>query len=299
VFEKGGFSACLHNVRTDHRRRLPLPAANVSRDGSKALCINMARMYDFRPGYGYEELPDPFASDAAPDRDGIFLMDLSTGRTCQLLSLAEIADFLRRSGVETGARKVLVNHITFNPSATRYLFLMRTFPEKPGVPWSTFLLTASTTGGDLRLHPVWDLASHYYWRDDDAMLFYAKIAADDGNRLELALISDQTDSREVIDREFFKRDGHCSYSPDGRFILYDSYPDRSTPQCLRDLSLYDLEKRRGLILGRFRSEPYDSKTVDLRCDLHPRWMPSGKAVTFDSIHEGFRGVYWADLNETL
>ena len=26
-------------------------------------------------------------------------MDLSTGRTCHLLSLAEIADFLRRSGV--------------------------------------------------------------------------------------------------------------------------------------------------------------------------------------------------------
>ena len=38
------------------------------------------------------------------------------------------------------------------------------------------------------------------------------------------------------------------------------------------------------------------QTVDLRCDLHPRWMPGGSAVTFDSIHEGYRGIYRADLS---
>jgi hypothetical protein len=50
---------------------------------------------------------------------------------------------------------------------------------------------------------------------------------------------------------------------------------------------------------RFRSEACTRDAVDLRCDLHPRWMPGGLSVTFDSIHEGHRGVYWADLRSQI
>ena len=31
--------------------------------------------------------------------------------------------------------------------------------------------------------------------------------------------------------------------------------------------------------------------VDIRCDLHPRWNRTGTAFSFDSTHEGFRGIY--------
>ncbi len=297
VFENGQFQTCLHNVRTGARRLFPLPTANVSQDGTKALCINMARVYDFRPGYGYEGALDPFAGVAAPDKDGVFLMDLATGNARLILSLAEAADFLERSGEKVTGRKILVNHITFNPSASRYLFLLRTFPGVSNKRWATFLLTADSTGGGLRNHPVWGIASHYYWRDDDNMLFYAKAA--DENRLDLMLISDSTDERRIVDRSFFRDDGHCSYSRDKRWILYDSYPDCSTPDCLRALQVYRLDRGEGFTLGKFRSEPCAKEIVDWRCDLHPRWMPDDQSITFDSIHEGYRGVYWTDLRETM
>lgn len=293
IFENGQFGSCVHNVRTGVQRRLPLPVANLSHDGTKALCINMARVYDFRPGYGYEEAPDPCANIAAPENDGVFLLDLTTGNTRLILSLAEAVNFLEQSGERTGGRKVVINHITFNPSASRCLFLLRTFPKFSGDNWTTFLLTADSTGGGLRHHPVSGMASHYHWREDDGMLFYAKPAM--GGHPELVLISDRTGVRLSIDRAFFLGDGHCSYSPDKSWILYDSYPDNSTPDCLRNLQVYCLDRTKGITLGRFRSEPYTKETVDLRCDLHPRWMPDGISISFDSIHEGFRGVYWADL----
>ncbi|HOM57559.1 MAG TPA: hypothetical protein PLG27_07405 [Candidatus Latescibacteria bacterium] len=292
TFEHEAYGSRIHDIRTGRGRLLPLPVANVSRDGTKALCINMSRLFDFRPGYGYEELPDPFADVAQPRDDGVRLMDIRTGNNRLILSLADIVEFLEQSGERIGGKKVLINHITFNPSATRFLLLLRTFPE-PGTRWETFLVTSDLEGRNLRHHNVWGIASHYHWRDDDGMLFYMNVSGP--NTLELALVSDSTGSIECIDTAYFRYDGHCSYSPDLRWILYDSYVDSSTPDFLRNLQVYSLDRREGILLGRFRAGPLTPDNNDLRCDLHPRWMPGGTAVTFDSIHEGFRGIYWADL----
>lgn len=295
VFEQGAFGCCLHHLATGDRRVLPKAVANVAPDGSRALCVNMPRIYDFRAGYGYEELPDPYAEVAAPEDDGVYVMDLATGDSRLVISLAEAVAFLKESGEPIQDEKVVINHITFNPSANRYLFLLRTFPDPPGRwPWATYLLTADTAGGGLRNHPCYGIASHYHWRNDREMLFYSRPEA--GARLELLVYDDETGAKTLVDPDFFLSDGHCSYSPDGRWLLYDSYPDGSTEDYLRSVVLYDLERHEGLTLGKFRSEQLPPEKVDLRCDLHPRWLPGGKAVSFDSIHEGYRGLYWADMS---
>jgi hypothetical protein len=297
VFAGGRFGACVHNLATGDRRLLPRAVANVARDGTKALCVNMPRIFDFRPGYGYEELPDAYADVKAPEDDGVFVMDLATGDSRLVLSLAEAVSCLEACGEEAvRGQKVVINHITFNPSASRYLFLLRTFPDPPGHwPWATFLLTADTNGGGLRNHPCWGIASHYHWRNDQEMLFWAKPEA--GDKLDLFTINADTGEHVFVDRDFFRQDGHCSHSPDGRWLLYDSYPDGSTEDYMRGLILYSLDRHEGVTIGRFRSEKVQpGRLADLRCDLHPRWMPDGKAVSFDSVHEGYRGVYWADVS---
>ena len=293
VFEGGQFGACVHNVRTGARRVLPRAVANVSRDGAKALCINMPRVFAFRPGYGYEALPDPYADVPAPAQDGVFLMDVGTGACRQILDYPQMVDLLCTEGNDVRGLKFVVNHITFNPSGTRFLFLVRNFPRDGRWPWLTFLLTANADGSDLRNHQCWGMASHYHWRDDEEMLFWLNTCPEGKGALEL--VNARTSARTRIDDGFFRADGHCSYSPDGRWLLYDSYPDGSTPDHLRALQVYSLDRREGITLGRFRSERLTPEMVDLRCDLHPRWMPDGKSVTFDSIHEGYRGVYQVDL----
>jgi Tol biopolymer transport system component len=92
----------------------------------------------------------------------------------------------------------------------------------------------------------------------------------------------------ALDPGFFKRDGHCSYSADGRWMLYDSYPDAQRRQ---GLWVYDLRQRQPRELGQFLSPKVP--VIDIRCDLHPRWLPDGR-VSFDSTHEEFRGLYVAE-----
>ncbi|MBP8954860.1 MAG: hypothetical protein KBI47_20890, partial [Armatimonadetes bacterium] len=79
TFGDGAFGCCIHNLATGAQRHLPRAVTNVAQDGTKAVCVNMARIYDFRPGYGYEEIKDPFTDIAAPADDGVYMMDLATG----------------------------------------------------------------------------------------------------------------------------------------------------------------------------------------------------------------------------
>lgn len=289
TFGDGAFGCCAHHVVTGARRHFSRAVANVAQDGSRALGVNMPRIHDFRPGYGYDEVPDPVADVLAPDDDGVFLLDLKNGDSRLILSLAEAVDFLAAHGEEAQGRKVVINHITFNPSANRYLFLLRTMEQWP---WLTWLVTADSNGGDLRYHNCWGMASHYHWRDDRTMLFYMMAGPKDP---QLVLVDGETYALTHVNPELFKSDGHCSYSPDLKWMLYDSYPGPA-PDHFRTLYVYSVERDELITLGRFGAEAYTKDTVDLRCDLHPRWMPDGKSVSFDSIHEGFRGVYWMDLS---
>jgi len=38
---------------------------------------------------------------------------------------------------------------------------------------------------------------------------------------------------------------------------------------------------------------------DIRSDLHNRWSRNGSLVSFDSTHEGFRGLYIINLEDIL
>jgi hypothetical protein len=90
-------------------------------------------------------------------------------------------------------------------------------------------------------------------------------------------------------------DGHVSFSPDRRWVLNDTYPDRYD---MRTLMLYRWANARRIDIARLHS-PKSRWWGEIRCDLHPRWSRDGKQVCIDSVHTGERQMYVLDVGEIV
>ncbi|CAH1222096.1 hypothetical protein PAECIP111891_05288 [Paenibacillus allorhizoplanae] len=286
------YRGTVQNIHTGSSRQLELPVANVDPTGMYAVSINFDRMFDFRPGYGYAGREDLYKEVRHSPNDGIFLIELATGESRLILSLQHIWDFTK-SRFPGQDKKLLINHITFNTDGSRLVFLVRYFPE-PGEVWETAILTVNRDGSDLFLLSDYSYASHYHWRDRESIVFHSRGAESGDAGDQLYVLRDLTHEAEIIDTAFFLRDGHCSYSPDRQYMLYDSYPDADG---YRHLYVYSLKNKSGVTLGSYYSLP--DIDGDIRCDLHPRWNQAGTHISFDSIHEGRRHVYVMDLRKVM
>lgn len=288
----GEYRAAVMNIKTGKKRFLDMPVANVSPKGDYALSVNFSRIYDFRPGYGYAFFADRFYYKNHPEDDGIFLTDIKTGKSKMIISLDELWNFAG-SHFNGNDQKIAINHITFNTDGSRFLCLVRNF-VKPGEQLITATVTANADGSDMFLLSDFAIQSHYNWRDRENVIFYAS-----GKELSCSrgwannyILRDKSHSREPVADYFFVGDNHMSYSPDRTLLLADTYPDGNRMQALR---IYDFAKDMLINIGKFYSLP--RSVIDIRCDLHPRWDNEGKRISFDSTHEGIRGIYMTDIDK--
>ena len=268
-------------------RELPAPVYAVSKDGSQAVTLNFARVHRTRPGYGYASVPDPSEGDPCPDNDGIWHMDMATGAASLIVTLAQVAAIAPKPTMD-GAEHWF-NHLLFNANGSRFVFLHRW--KLPSGGWETRLFTASPDGSDICLLADHEIVSHFDWMGSDHVLAWAR-HHDVGDRF--FLYGDLSDERAVVGDGILTRDGHCSYSPDRRWILNDAYPNRDNH---RTLMLYRPEDDTRVDIGEFYTMP--EATGEIRCDLHPRWNRDGTQVCFDSTHEGERQVYTLDVADIV
>ena len=278
-----GFAAEIRDMETGRTRRLPAPAADVSRDGRHLLSVNFSRIFDFRPGYGYAGVPDPWADEGAPEDDGVTLLDAETGESRLLLSYARIRREFPQAPFSDG--KLLVNHITFNPAGDRFLFLLRNFPEPGRRGWKTQLIV-SDLAGNMKKLTDYCLNSHYHWKNDREILIVSSAVTEEDS-FGLWLMNADTGERTRLPEPNPPFDIHCIYSPDRRWIVGDSYPG-GRAGATRSLWLIDTE--RGVMTEPVRVDTVIPPVVDIRCDLHVRWSPSGRLLSFDSTHTGKRTV---------
>jgi len=285
---EGRFVSVILDIHTGRERVLPLPVYTVSHDGSFALTTNFARLQHTRPGYGYAGLPDPWREEPHPEEDGIYLLHLETGRHRLVVSLDQVAHIEREETMEGVAH--WFNHLLLSPDDSRFVFLHRW--RKRGEPgfW-TRMFTARPDGRNLFLLAKWGVVSHFDWRDPTHILAWAWHPSR-GERFYL--FTDKSSEVEVVGERTLSCDGHCSYSPDRRWLLTDTYPDAEGE---RALILYRPEDDLRVDIGRFHSPP--ELSGEIRCDLHPRWSRDGLKVCIDSAHEGGRQVYILDVSEIV
>jgi hypothetical protein len=283
-------------------------------DGRTGLSLSFARLAVHRPGYGYTGGVDPHADDPCPEGDGIWRVDLGSGRSEPIVGLAELAACDPKPSME-GAWHY-VNHIQPSRGGRRIAFFHIWHRDEKG--WEVRLYTCRPDGTELSCLLDTGFISHYDWRDDDTILVWANRPQAPARFLLLSLGQDLsvgapcganaigglaaeeaapaaagTASRNlrVFAADVLREDGHCTFSPDGRWVLNDTYPDVHQ---MRTLMLVRPDGGRRIDLARLHS-PRSRWWGEIRCDLHPRWSRDGQQVCIDSVHEGTRQMYVVDV----
>ena len=266
----------------NHVRSYNMPVNYVDRKGRYALCLNYDRLAEMRPDYGYFNKSQ--ISLPPDDQDGIWRMDLDTGDIRLIVSLEELKN-LNTTPLMSGAEHK-VNHIDINPSGTRFLFHHRWIG-----PQGRFmrLFTSQPDGSDLCMLNGDEMTSHCCWLNDREILSYCEYQSEQA----YFRFTDRTDDVQRFFTTLPDSDGHPSVSPDGRWLVTDTYPGLSR---MSALYLLDLSGRVIHQAGSFHQPLQYVK--EMRVDLHPKWSPDSRSVYFESAHSGKRQLYrmqWKQL----
>lgn len=308
--ENGRFVSRIVNVETNEIKTIPHAVYGVSPDGKFAISLNFERCYWTR-AYNYAPIVDDSWNKRIPDEDGIVKINLQTGDKETIIT---IKDFLKAQGIDDdGITAHWFEHIMLNPEATRFAFYHRYGNKKA---YLTRFYTADINGKSIWKHPAQEdeRFSHLAWRDNEHYVlftyprtniskwigskkksytkdfiryFYRRILKPFikqgtfnktvGNS-HYALTRDRFGIIEKINFGMLSKDGHPSFTNDGRFMLTDTYQDEKN---YRWLLLCDLGKKKIFKLGKFYST-YNN--CGWRADLHPRFSPNEELVIIDSAH---------------
>lgn len=286
----GRFVCHVVDVHSRERRTIEHAIYCVSPDGRTAVAPDFRRINDVRPGYGYAGLPDPWSDDPAPAESGIFHIDLETGQSQLILSLADVA----RTGVIPNPQpgiKHYFNHLLFSPDGSRFIALHRwRYPDGSRL---TRLITARPDGSDVRVVIPNGYASHFIWRDSEHILAQSRGWLSEPNWNNF-LFQDREGGRvEAVGHGVLDPAGHLSYLPGNEWILNDTYP--KGPDRLQTPHLYHVKTKRRIDLGGFPLPRI--YRGEWRVDTHPRFSPDGRFVCIDAPHgEEGRQLHLIDIS---
>lgn len=256
------------------------PVYSLDSMGELATSLNFSRLGRLRPGYGYILLGDNTAHEAAPDFDGLFILNLKTGERRLVISLKTLAE-----SVEVPPAHHYINHATFSPNGARIVFLHL---------WVDLVSARRRSRAcefDMETETWREIEgerifSHHCWKSDNEIL--ANTLDQSGN-WRFSVYNLETRVRSDLNLSFGE-DNHPMFHPfDKDVIITDTYPDGRRDQhlCLLDFSGNEIIEMASLYSPfRYRGQ--------VRCDLHPRWDRDGRYVAVDGIHLHGRALYLFD-----
>jgi hypothetical protein len=139
------YGCCIQDITSKknlHRYRRPI--YSVSPDGRFGLSLNFSRLERLRSGYGYKNLRDETLDQMVPEKDGIWYLDLVTGKERLLFSIADIVQLQPLNTMQDAVH--YFNHICINPNGTRFLFFHVWLQRKKRY---TRLITSNPDGSEL------------------------------------------------------------------------------------------------------------------------------------------------------
>ena len=276
----GKFVSVILNVHT--RKEIKIinyPISAVSPNGKEAVSINFGRLRITRTDYGYGgNGQDSKPGIQFPTDDGLFLVNLETGESKLLVSIADVKNQvpeIPEEGIE------YFNHTLFSRGGSKIFWLARAVPQR-----NTTSFTVNTNGTGLqRCFPDGWGGSHFDWLSDEELMITSLF---DAKQYSHVLFTIGKNNYQRLGNGLLDYDGHGTFSPDGKWMITDTYPGGNA---FREQKIYlmDMKTPAFLPLGKF-IKPVEFSN-HWRCDIHCRWSPRGDMVGFNSTHSGSRQAY--------
>ena len=260
---------------------LDKPIYDVSKDGKFALTLDFSRLHRLRKGYGYANIEEETKNEKSPEKTCIWKIDLNTGEISDIIKYSDLKNFETRLEMNDAEHKV--NHIMISPNGKRFMVLHRWFKNNEKF---TRLVTMNVDGTDIYNLSDDNFVSHCCWKNDEEILSFLN---KNKRGKHYYLMKDKTQEYKMLWPEL-NTDGHCTYSPDGKYVITDTYPNNKRIASVYLCTEEDNKSRR--IARVFSPFKYDN---DCRCDLHPRWNHKSDMVCIDSVHEGKKELYVLDI----
>ena len=244
--------------------------SGVAADGSSFLALNYGRLARLRLVTGYPEARDWSQDQKAPENDGIFIVDIKTGKKRLLVSYHQLEDLLKENKPDLDHNGLFINHTLWSREANRIYFFVRAGWDGRGgkrinVPCSihadgTGLTVQDFIGG----HPDWAEGSLLIGRQGRKQVLYD---------VEQKKVVEQWGSAE----NFPDPEGDIALSPDGRWFVNGHKSG--------DRNYYTVYRRgdgafvrsAGVYKGRYGG--------DIRIDPAPRWNRTNDAILVPGIAE--------------
>ncbi|WP_435320868.1 hypothetical protein [Haloarchaeobius sp. TZWSO28] len=290
---------------TGARTELDAAVYHVAPDGKRVASPDLLITSSTQDGYGVIAPDDLIPRhDGAPDDDGLYVTDTTTGESELVASLANLVDVLDVDRTGDGEGGYYGFHTEWAPDGDRLFFVVRYRAHDADYwDWIPHLVTMRPDGSEPQLAvpgEAWARGGHHVnWTPDGERILMNLRLEDDGPLRFVSFRPDGTDRRTISDRE---GSGHPSLHPNGRTLITDAYlhetfadDDGSVP-----IRALDLETDTETEPVRIPSKPSFSGPYNmLRVDPHPAWGPSHRYVVFNGCDDGKRRVYIADFESVI
>lgn len=230
--------------------------------------------------------------------DGIYKVDLQTGKQSLLLNFAQVYEVLPDKESYDGW-KFYAAHVKVNRQGTRIMFVVRCMhPQKQGM--KKMVVTCKPDGSDIAVSIPWQLwdkgGNHPDWHTngDDVLMNLNSL----GKGMQFFEASyDGSRTRTLVPH--IPGSGHPSWDLNGRYILTDAYPheDMSRDNILVPIRLVDTANQTEQKVCWIKTTGVD--TEETRVDPHPVWSHDFRQVCFVGAPEGNRQLFIADLQKFM
>jgi len=251
----------------------PVGNSGVCPKGKSFLAINYARMARLRAVTGYKGTTDWTEGIKAPGDDGIFKIDINSGKKKLLVSFMTLQEEIEKKGIDTEGESLFINHTLWNRDGNLFCFFARAGWKKDGrkKKRTNVFCTMNADGTGLVVdrpfiggHPEWGIGQQMIGKMGDDQVIYD-------------IINEKVVGKIGTPEAIPDPEGDISLSPNGNWFVNGYSKDSKLYYNIVRLSDGEWTRTKGINKGKYSG--------DVRIDPAPRWNRKNDQILVQGIAE--------------